>query len=44
MQDLEAILRNPQLKRPIRVRVFVHEQTNDSSSIVAGMSDWIEYR
>jgi hypothetical protein len=43
-QEMEPIFRNPQLKRPIRVRIYVHEQTNDSSSIVAGMSDWIEYR
>jgi hypothetical protein len=43
-QEMEAIFRDPQLKRPIRMRIYVHEQNNDSSSIVAGMSDWIEYR
>jgi hypothetical protein len=42
-QPMEPILRSPQLKRPIRVRVYVHEQMNDSLSTVAGSSDWIEY-
>lgn len=43
-QPMEPVFRNPQLKRPIRVRVYVHEQLNDASSTVAGSSDWIEYR
>lgn len=43
-QNLESILRNPRLKRPIRMRVYVHEQTTDMTSEVAGSSEWIEYR
>jgi hypothetical protein len=43
-QPMDVILRSTQLKRPIRVRVSVHEEKNDSSSTVVGKSDWIEYR
>lgn len=43
-QDLSHILSNPDLKRPIRVRILVHERTTDFSSRVPGYSDWIEFR
>jgi Cupin len=42
-----ATVRHPihsQSKRPIRVRVQLHERTSDTTSTVAGTSDWIEYR
>jgi quercetin dioxygenase-like cupin family protein len=43
-QDLSRALSNSEIKRPIRVRVYVHEQRNEVSNRVAGMSDWIEFR
>lgn len=43
-QEMENVLRNKSLKRPIRMRVFVHEQTSLSTSDVVETSDWIEFR
>jgi hypothetical protein len=43
-QDLALVVRVPQFKRPARLRIFVQEQMNESSSLTAGMSDWIEFR
>ncbi|MEO6258776.1 MAG: cupin domain-containing protein [Thermoanaerobaculia bacterium] len=43
-QDLSRIFSNPELKRPIRVRILVHQRTTDFSSRVPGNSDWIEFR
>jgi quercetin dioxygenase-like cupin family protein len=43
-QDLTRVLPNPQLKHPVRLRVYVHEQKTEMSNRVIGMSDWIEYR
>jgi quercetin dioxygenase-like cupin family protein len=43
-QDLSRVLLLPQLKHPIRARVFVHEQKTENSNRVVGMSDWIEFR
>jgi len=43
-QDLSRVLLFPQLKHPIRMRVFVHEQKTETSNRVVGMSDWIEFR
>jgi len=43
-QELTRVLANRELKRPIRLRVYVHEQKSETSSRVVGMSDWIEYR
>jgi len=43
-QDLTRVLSHHELKRPIRLRVYVHEQKTETSSRVVGMSDWIEYR
>jgi quercetin dioxygenase-like cupin family protein len=43
-QDLSRLLSNPELKHPIRLRVYVHEQKTETSSRVVGFSDWIEYR
>ena len=43
-QDLSRFLSIPELKHPIRMRVFVHEQKTEFSNRVVGMSDWIEYR
>ena len=43
-QDLSRILSAPELKHPIRVRIYVHEQKTETSNRVVGMSDWIEYR
>lgn len=42
-QDLGRVLAFPELKRPIRLRIFVHEQLTESSSHVVGSSDWIEF-
>jgi quercetin dioxygenase-like cupin family protein len=43
-QDLDRVFARPQIKRPIRVRVFVHEERTGNSNHVAGVSDWIEFR
>src|SRR4051812_30185168 len=43
-QDLSRLLLIPELKHPIRMRVFVHEQKTEMSNRVVGMSDWIEFR
>jgi hypothetical protein len=43
-QDLSRLLSLPELKHPIRMRVFVHEQKTEMSNRVVGMSDWIEFR
>ena len=43
-QDLTRVLPNPQLKHPVRLRIYVHEQKTEMSNRVVGMSDWIEYR
>jgi len=43
-QDLARVFARTEIKRPIRVRVFVHEQKTENSNHVAGVSDWIEYR
>jgi quercetin dioxygenase-like cupin family protein len=43
-QDLGRVLSNTEVKRPIRLRVYVHEQKNEVSNRVVGMSDWIEFR
>jgi quercetin dioxygenase-like cupin family protein len=42
-QDLGRVLALPELKHPIRLRVFVHEQVNENASHVVGLSDWIEF-
>ena len=43
-QDLTRVLSHPELKHPVRLRVYVHEQKTENSSRVVGMSDWIEFR
>jgi quercetin dioxygenase-like cupin family protein len=43
-QDLRNILKQPTLKHPIRLRVYVQEQRSERSSHVAGMSDWIAFK
>jgi len=43
-QDLARILKQPSLKHPIRLRVYVQEQRSERSSHVAGMSDWIAFQ
>jgi hypothetical protein len=43
-QDVTRVLSHPELKHPIRARVYVHEQKTETLSRVAGMSDWIEFR
>jgi quercetin dioxygenase-like cupin family protein len=43
-QDLARILKQPSLKHPIRLRVYVQEQLTERSSHVAGMSDWIAFQ
>ena len=43
-QNMEGVLRHKSLKRPIRMRVFVHEQATEASSTVVETSDWIEFR
>jgi len=42
-QDLGRVLALPELKHPIRLRVFLHEQVNEIASHVVGLSDWIEF-
>jgi quercetin dioxygenase-like cupin family protein len=43
-QEVSRVFAHPELKHPIRLRVFVHEQITESSSRVAGASDWIQYQ
>jgi quercetin dioxygenase-like cupin family protein len=43
-QSLRRVLSLPGIKRPVRMRVYVHEQRTDTSNRVVGMSDWIEFR
>lgn len=43
-QDLEGILGRPNLKRPVRFRIFLHEATDDDRSRVVATTDWVEYR
>lgn len=43
-QDLSRVLANPELKHPIRIRVFMQELVTDRTSRVPGVSDWIEFR
>jgi quercetin dioxygenase-like cupin family protein len=42
-QDLARALLLPEIKHPVRMRVFVHEQVTESSNRVVGSSDWIEF-
>jgi quercetin dioxygenase-like cupin family protein len=44
VQNLEPILRNAQLKQPVRLRIFLQEQTSETTSRVLAASDWVEYR
>src|SRR5258708_1229398 len=44
IQDLGRFLDLPDLKHPIRMRVYVHEKRSETSNHVVGMSDWIEFR
>jgi len=43
-QDLARVLSHPEIKHPVRLRVYVHEQRTGLSSHVVGMSDWIEFK
>jgi quercetin dioxygenase-like cupin family protein len=43
-QSLARVLSLPGIKRPVRMRVYVHEQRTDTSNRVVGMSDWIEFK
>ncbi|HYC59325.1 MAG TPA: cupin domain-containing protein [Thermoanaerobaculia bacterium] len=43
-QSMEGVLRHKSLKRPIRMRVYMHEQTSEASSNVVETGDWIEFR
>jgi quercetin dioxygenase-like cupin family protein len=43
IQDLGRFLDLPDLKHPIRMRVYVHEKRSETSNHVVGMSDWIEF-
>ncbi len=43
-QDLDRAFSLPEVKHPIRIRVFVHEQVTEGSTRIAGSSDWIEFR
>jgi quercetin dioxygenase-like cupin family protein len=43
-QDLDRAFSLPEVKHPIRVKILVHEQLTESSSRIAGSSDWIEFR
>ena len=42
-QELARVLALPELKHPVRLRIYVHEQLTETSSHVAGSSDWIEF-
>ena len=42
--DFAHIARNPTLARPVRLKVYLHEQTSETSSRVVAASDWVEYR
>jgi quercetin dioxygenase-like cupin family protein len=43
-QDLDWVLGNPRLRRPVRLKVYLHEQTSEASSRVIATSDWIQYK
>lgn len=43
-QEMAGVLAHRELKHLIRLRVFVHEQTTESSSRVVGKSDWIQFQ
>jgi quercetin dioxygenase-like cupin family protein len=43
-QDLDRLLKLPDLKHPVRMRIFVHEQRSPTSNRIVGASDWIEFR
>src|SRR5947209_8280938 len=43
-QSLGRVFSLPGLKKPVRLRVYVHQQKTDTSNRVVGMSDWIEFR
>jgi hypothetical protein len=43
-QSLARVVSHPELKHPIRLRVYVHEQKTEMTSRVVGMSDWIEFK
>lgn len=43
-QDLARVLSHPELKHPVRLRVYIHEQKSENSSRVVGMSDWIAFK
>ena len=36
--------RKANLRRPVRIRIYLHEQTGEMTSRVVATSDWIEYR
>ncbi|HEX7708289.1 MAG TPA: cupin domain-containing protein [Thermoanaerobaculia bacterium] len=42
--ELHWVWGNAELKRPIRLRVFLHEKTSERTSRVIAWSDWIDYR
>jgi quercetin dioxygenase-like cupin family protein len=42
--ELRWVWGNAQLKRPIRLRIFLHEKTSERTSRVIAWSDWIAYR
>jgi hypothetical protein len=43
-QEMARVLMHSELKHPIRLRVFVHEQLTESSTHIAGVSDWIQFQ
>ena len=42
--DFTNASRNPNLRKPVRVKVYLHEITGDMTSRVVATSDWIEFR
>jgi len=42
-QDVGRVLTLREVKKPLRMRVFLHEQLTENSSHVVAFSDWIEF-
>jgi hypothetical protein len=43
-QEVESILANAAVKRPVRCRIAIHEQLDAARSRIVGQTEWIEYR
>ncbi|HUR79722.1 MAG TPA: hypothetical protein VM733_03085, partial [Thermoanaerobaculia bacterium] len=42
--NYDDLARNSMLKRPVRVKVYLHEATGEATSRVVAATEWIEFR